>query len=89
MPKTATLGPIRVDAKLREAAEKLLGEGETLSSFIEAAFRAQVEQRQVKNEFLERALASRDKAYKTNTFIAAEEVHGKLKNIIEEAKDKS
>ncbi len=37
--KSATLPSLRVDPALREAAEAVLEEGETLSSFVEQAVR--------------------------------------------------
>ena len=37
--KTATIPSLRVDPALREAAESVLDQGETLSSFVETALR--------------------------------------------------
>ena len=55
--KTATIPSLRVEPALREAAEAVLREGETLSGFVEASLRAQVRQRQLQDEFIRRGLA--------------------------------
>lgn len=86
MRKIATLPAIRVEPALREAVENVLAENETLSSFAEQAIRAQVERRQIEAEFVKRALASRDKALETGVYVSAEEVHGKLRGMLEAAK---
>ena len=56
--KTATIPSLRVEPALREAAESVLREGETLSGFVESSLRAQVRQRQLQDEFIKRGLAS-------------------------------
>lgn len=56
--KTATIPSIRVEPALREQLEQVLAEGETLSAFVEASVRAQVQRRQQQAEFVERGLAS-------------------------------
>lgn len=88
MRKTATLPPVRVEKELRETAERLLEEGETLSSFVEKAFRARVEHQKAQKEFIERALAARDRANKNNSYIDADIVHARVQKIIQDAKDK-
>ncbi len=40
--KTSTLPSLRVDAALREAAQEILAEGESLSSFVEQSVRANI-----------------------------------------------
>lgn len=69
--KTATLPSLRVDPELREAAENVLREGETLSGFVEAAVRAQIEQRRMQDAFVARGLASRDLARKSGHYVPA------------------
>lgn len=76
--KTATIPSLRVEPALREAAESVLREGETLSGFVEASLRAQVRQRQFQEEFIKRGLASRDKARETGVYYSLDEVIGKL-----------
>lgn len=86
--KTATLPSLRVAPELREAAENVLHEGETLSAFLESALRAQIEQRRMQDEFVARGLASRDHARQTGRYIAAADVLGRLEAQLEKAKKK-
>ena len=72
--KTATLPSLRVDPALREAAEAVLQEGETLSSFVEHSVRAQVQLRQQQEAFIARGLASRERARQAGRFFDADEV---------------
>ena len=50
--KTATLPSLRVDPQLRDAAQSVLQEGETLSGFIEASVRESIDRRRVRAEFV-------------------------------------
>lgn len=72
--KTANLPSLRVDPRLRQAAEDVLREGESLSSFVEESVRAHVERRQSQRDFIERGLASRDKAAAAGSYIDAADV---------------
>lgn len=76
--KTASLPSLRVAPELREAAENVLREGESLSGFVEAAVRAQIDQRQMQDQFVARGLGSRDRARKTGRYIPASAVLDKL-----------
>lgn len=84
--KTATLPSLRVEPALREAAEAVLKEGETLSGFVEASVRAQVELRQQREAFIARGIASRDKARQTGVYYSLDEVIGKLEARLAQAK---
>lgn len=86
MSKTATIPAIRVEPALRKAAENVLKDHETLSSFAEEAIRAQVERRQAQARFLKQALASRAHAQKTGNYIPAADVHRQLKKMLDTAK---
>lgn len=86
MSKTATIPAIRVEPALRKAAESVLADHETLTSFAEEAIRAQVERRQAQAEFLKQALASRDHAQKTGSYIPAVDVHRQLRKMLDTAK---
>jgi hypothetical protein len=46
--KTATIPSLRVVPELRQAAESLLADGETLSASVEKSIRDQIEQRTVR-----------------------------------------
>jgi Arc/MetJ-type ribon-helix-helix transcriptional regulator len=72
--KTATIPSVRVDPEFRAEVESLLGEGETLSEFVEASVRATVQRRRVQAEFIARGLRSRDEARRTGEYVGADVV---------------
>lgn len=76
--KSATFPSLRVDPELREAAESVLQEGETLSGLIETSVREAIERRRTRAEFIARGLASRDKAKRTGVYYSASAVHAEL-----------
>jgi len=76
--KTATFPSLRVEAELREAAESVLREGETLTSLIETAMRETIHRRRVQAEFLARGLQSSEDAKRTGVYHPAAAVHGEL-----------
>ena len=84
--KSASLPSLRVDPALREAAEAVLQEGETLSSFVEHSVRAQVQQRQQQEAFIARGLASRDSAMASDRFIDAKDVLAGLQSQLDQAR---
>lgn len=84
--KTATIPSLRVEPELREAAEALLKEGETLSAFVEASVREQVRKRQLQDEFIKRGLASLEEARRTGVYHEAGEVVAELKQMLAQAK---
>jgi len=77
--KTATIPALRVTPELRQAAESVLQEGETLSSFVEQSVRTNIQRRQFQQEFIARGLASRDEAKRTGVYYSSEEVMDELK----------
>jgi predicted transcriptional regulator len=86
--KSATFPSLRVDPGLREAAEGVLAEGESLSSFVEQAIRAQVERRRAQDEFIARGLASRDAARRTGKYTSSGVVLKGLESRLAKAKKK-
>ena len=84
--KTATIPSLRVEPELRQAAESLLKEGESLSSFVEAALRESIARRRQKNEFIARGLAARDDARHSGRYVAADSVLEKLATRLTAAK---
>ena len=86
--KSATFPPLRVDPALRHAAEEVLKDGETLSSFVEQSVRIQVQQRQQQEAFIARGLASRDAARPGGTYVEAETVLRRLNERLAAAKAK-
>lgn len=84
--KSATLPSLRVDPELREAAESVLQEGETLSGFIEASVRETIQRRRVRAEFIARGLASREEAKRTGVYIDADVIHAELAKKLAQAR---
>jgi predicted transcriptional regulator len=85
--KTATLPSLRVDPQLRDAAESVLQEGESLSSFIETSVREMVERRRIRTEFIARGLASRDESQRTGVYYSVNDVRVMLdKKLVKAAK---
>ena len=85
--KTATIPALRVEPKLREAAQSVLSEGETLSSFVEESLRANIARRLHNQAFIARGLASRDEAKKTQEYYSAESVLSELDEILDKAQN--
>jgi predicted transcriptional regulator len=86
--KTATLPSLRVDPELRQAAESVLNEGESLSSFMEESLRASINRRQRQREFIARGLASHEEAQRTGVYFSSEEVLADLEQMLREAEAK-
>ncbi len=87
--KSSTFPSIRVEPELRKAAENVLHEGETLSSFMEESLRAGILHRKAQQEFIARGLASRDQAHQTGEYFSAEDVHGELRSMLTAAEKRS
>ena len=85
--KTATIPALRVEPKLREAAQSVLSDGETLSSFVEESLRANIARRLHNQAFIARGLASRDEAKKTQEYYSAESVLSELDEILVKAQN--
>jgi hypothetical protein len=83
--KSATFPSLRVDPELREAAEGVLQDGETLSGFIETSVRETIERRRTRAEFIARGLVSRDEARRTGVYVAASAVHAELGKMLTKA----
>ena len=84
--KTATIPSIRVEPELRAEVEAVLGDGETLSQFVESSVRAGVERRRIQAEFIARGLRSRDAARRTDDYVAADLVMERLQGKLETAR---
>ena len=87
--ETSTILSLAVEPGLRAAAESVLEEGETLSSFVEQSVRANIQRRQSQQEFIVRGLASRDEAKRTGEYVEADDVLRELDDMLAaaEAKD--
>lgn len=83
--KTATIPSLRVDPKLRQAAEDVLEEGESLSSFVEQSIRAQIERRRAHEAFIARGMAAREEARRSGEYVSAAEVLEELDETLRRA----
>ncbi len=83
--KTATMPPLRVDPALRTAAESVLAEGESLSSFVTQSILDMIRQRQAQAEFRARGLASREEARRTGRYHSAAAVLADLDRRLKKA----
>ena len=86
--KSATIPPLRVTPDLRNEAESVLREGESLSRFVEDSLRRQIEQRRFRNEFIARGLAARESAKSSGEYASKEEVMDSLREILDASKRK-
>ena len=86
--KTATFPSLRVEPGLREAAESVLHEGETLSGLIETAVREAVQRRRLRAEFLARGLRSADDARRSGGYHDAAAVHAELQTRLDARRKK-
>ncbi len=86
--KSATIPSLRVDEELRTAAESVLQEGESLSSFVVQSIRESILRRQTQHEFIARGLRSRDETRKSNDYVSSETVMHKLEKMLTAAKNK-
>lgn len=76
--KSSSFPSVRVEPELREAAESVLRDGETLTSLIETAVRETIQRRRVQAEFIARGLRSREEALQSGIYHSAESVHSEL-----------
>jgi hypothetical protein len=86
--KSATFPSLRVDPALRQAAEEVLLDGESLSSFVEQSVRVNIERRKAQDEFVARGLASRQKAKRSGTYVSSGAVLKHLESRLAKAKAK-
>lgn len=87
--KTSTIPSLRVAPALRQAAEDVLAEGETLSGFVEQSIREGIERRQAQREFVARGLASRQQAQQDGHYVAAAAVLDRLDGMLAKAKTRA
>ncbi len=84
--KTATIPSVRVEPELRAEVESLLGEGETVSEFVEASVRATVLRRRYQAEFIARGMRSLEDARRTGEYVEADAVVKKLQRKLDTAR---
>jgi predicted transcriptional regulator len=84
--KTASFPSLRVDPELRAAAENVLEDGETLSSFVEQSIRDGVQRRQAQRQFIARGLKSRDAARRSHDYVPASKVLAQVEERLKKAR---
>ncbi|EEA00627.1 conserved hypothetical protein [Burkholderia sp. H160] len=87
--KSATFPSVRVEPGLRAAAEDVLQDGESLSSFVEQAIRDNIARRLNRREFVARGLESRAEAKQSGDYVSADDVFAGLETRLGEAKAKA
>ncbi|MGB5742901.1 MAG: YlcI/YnfO family protein [Sedimenticolaceae bacterium] len=80
---SATIPPLRVTPELREAAESVLRENESLSAFVESSVVKQIEFRKAQNEFISRGLAAKKQSEESGSYVNKAESLAALDAILE------
>jgi Arc/MetJ-type ribon-helix-helix transcriptional regulator len=84
--KTATLPPVRVLPEFRAEIQSLLGDGETLSEFLQNSVRESVQRRRNQQEFVRRGLASLETAKLTDSYVDADTMLAQLERKLADAR---
>lgn len=84
--KTATLPSLRVEPSFRAEVEAVLGDGESLSEFVEAAVRAGVQRRRIGAEFMARGMDARAEAQRNDDHVDAAAVLAGLQQKLDAAR---
>ena len=87
--KSATIPPLRVTSELREEAESVLREGETLSGLMEASLVKQIEFRKQQREFIARGIEAQVDARETGRYVSKHESLQALDNILDKHRNES
>ena len=87
--KTTNIPPLRVTPALRKAAESVLFNGESLSSFMQQALQLNVERRRLQKEFLQRGFRARKDAVRTGVYIPEHDVLAALDSVLASAVKKT
>ena len=85
--KSATIPPLRVTPDLRNEAESVLREGESLSSFVANPFKLSMDG-VGEEEFIARGLAARESAKSSGHYASKEQVMDSLRGILDASKPK-
>lgn len=80
--KTATLPSLRVEPELRQAAESVLQQGESLSGLMEKSLRDEVNRRRNQAEFIARGLAAREESRRTGAYFTVDESLARMDAIL-------
>ncbi|MCX2860967.1 prevent-host-death protein [Paucibacter sp. PLA-PC-4] len=86
--KTATFPSLRVEPELRDAAESVLREGETLTALIETSVREAIHRRRAQDEFIARGLRSSEETRRSGEYHSADSVIAELQDMLDERRKK-
>ena len=86
--KSATIPPLRVTPDLRQDAESVLHDGETLSRFVEESLRQHIMRRKCQQELINRSLSARVNARSTRQYASKDDVMDSLRSILTRAQQK-
>ena len=86
--KTASIPSVRVEPELRAEVESLLGDGETVSEFVEASVRATVLRRRHQAEFVARGTRSLEEARASGRYVEADAVLQELQRKLDAARSR-
>lgn len=84
--KTTSVPTLPIDPALRQAAEGVLRENESLSTYVEAALRESIARRRLQREFVARGLAAREQARNDNQYFEATDAQASLEHRLAAAK---
>jgi len=81
--KSATIPPLRVTPELRQAAESVLHDDESLSAFVESALVKQIAFRNMQQEFIARGLAAGEASKQAGNYVSKEDSLAALDAILD------
>lgn len=84
--KTSSIPALRVSPELRQQAEAVLEDGETLSAFMLESLAQSIAHRKAQQDFVARGLASGARAKKSGKYVSADRVFSKLSRRLQKAK---
>ncbi|MFB9242054.1 prevent-host-death protein [Massilia antarctica] len=87
--KTANVPSLRVTPELRKAAESVLKNGESLSSFVAESLTLQIRHRRARRDFIARGQASRHAAREAGEYCSADDVLRELDAVLAQAETPS
>ena len=82
--KSATIPPLRVTPELRQAAESVLQDDESLSAFVESSLVKQIAFRKMQQEFITRGLAAREASKQDGDYVSKEDSLAALDAILDQ-----
>ena len=85
--KTATIPPLRVTPELRQAAESMLQDDETLSAFVESSLVKQIAFRKMQQEFIAQGLAERKASKQDGNYVSKEDSLAALDAILDKRRN--